>query len=157
MIVVPNPTRSKQRGVAAVEFAIALPLILFLMLATTEFGRVLAQYDTLTKTVRNGCRYVASQASVAGGTTGVVNVTSQVQTDASKLVVYGNTAGTGSALLPGFATSNVTVSDAGNGYVSVSATYAYSPMMGSTLPSFGLGTPISLNFSLTSAVTMKAL
>lgn len=148
-------TAGRQRGLAVVEFALTLPVLLLLMLATAEFGRMLSQYDTLTKAVRDSCRYVASKAAV--GTTYVVSITSQLQGEAGNLVAYGNTNGTGTALLPGLAPSNVTVADAGGGYVSVSATYTYSPMIGNTLPTFGLGNPISLNLSLKTAVTMRAL
>lgn len=145
----------RQRGVAVLEFTIALPLLLFLMLATVEFGRALSQYDTLTKAVRDSCRYIASKAAV--GTTTVVSITPQLQRDGGNLVAYGNVGGTGTALLPGLAPANVTVSDAGNGYVSVSATYTYTPIMGTTLPTFGLTKPISLSLPLQAAVTMRAL
>jgi Flp pilus assembly protein TadG len=149
------PIAGRQHGVAIIEFTIALPVLLLLMLATAELGRVLSQYDTLTKTVRDSCRYVASKAAV--GTTTVVSITPQLQTEAGNLVAYGNINGTGAALLPSLTPATVTVSDAGNGFVSVSATYAYSPMIGNTLPTFGFGNPISLQFSLTTQVTMRAL
>jgi Flp pilus assembly protein TadG len=145
----------RQEGLAVVEFAVTLPVLLLLMLATAEFGRMLSQYDALTKAVRDSCRYVASKAAV--GTTSVVSITAQLQSQAGNLVAYGNINGTGTALLPGLAPSKVTVADAGGGYVSVSATYTYSPMIGNTLPTFGLGNPISLSLSLSTAVTMRAL
>lgn len=143
-----------QRGIAAVEFAIALPLLLFLMLATAEVGRLLSQYDTLTKSVRDGSRYVAAKALQP---TGLIVISSQLSTEASHLVVTGNISGSGTAVLSGLSVSNVTVTDAGGGYVSVSASYAYTPMLGATLPTFGLGTPISLAFPLNATVVMKAL
>ena len=148
-------TAGRQAGLAAVEFAITLPVLLLLMLSIAEFGRMLSQYDTLTKAVRDSCRYVASKAAV--GTTSVVSITPQLQGEAGNLVAFGNINGTGTALLSGLVSSNVTVADAGGGYVSVSATYTYSPMIGKTLPTFGLGNPISLNLSLSTAVTMRAL
>lgn len=144
-----------QSGVAIVEFTIALPLLLFLMLATVEFGRALSQYDTLTKAARNACRYIASKAAV--GSTSVVSITPQLQSDAGNLVAYGNVNGTGMTLLPQLVPGNVSVADAGNGYVSVSVIYPYTPIIGATLPTFGLTNPISLNLSLRTAVTMRAL
>ena len=148
-------TVGTQGGLAMLEFVITLPVLLLLMLATAEFGRMLTQYGTLTKAVRDSCRYVASKAAV--GTTSVVTITPQLQGQAGNLVAYGNINGTGTALLSGLAPANVTVADAGGGYVSVSATYTYSPMIGNTLPTFGLGNPIALNLSLKTAVTMRAL
>lgn len=143
------------RGIATIEFAICAPVLVFLMLATAEVGRLLFQYNTLTKTVRDGVRYAATNASV--GTTRVVNITTQVRTDTRNLVVTGNTAGTGSAVLPGLTVNNITVNDAGNGFVSVVATYTYAPMLGATLPTFGLGAPVNIAIPLTATVVMRAL
>lgn len=148
------PTACRQRGTAMVEFAIALPVLLFMLFATAEFGRMISDYNTLTKSVQDGARYAASTA--AGGSTGVVDITSSVQSAVANLVVSGSTGG-GTPLLPGLSASNVTVADASNGYVSVSATYAYEPMMGATLPTFGLGPPISLTLTFNAATVMPAL
>ena len=138
-----------------VEFAIGLPVLLFLLFATAEAGRLISQYNTLTETVRNGGRYAATKA--AFGTTGVVSITPSIQSAVARLVVTGSTSGTGTPLLPGFSTSNVTVADAGNGYVSVSASYTYQPMVGATLPTFGLGSPINVALTLNAAQVMPAL
>ena len=143
------------RGLATIEFAICAPVLLFLMLATAEVGRVFYQYNTLTKSVRDGARYAIVNASV--GTTRVVNITDQVRNETRNLVVTGNTTGTGTPLLPGLMVDNVTVNDAGNGFVSVAASYNYQPMLGATLPTFGLGTPINLTVSLPATVVMRAL
>lgn len=145
----------RQRGLAMVEFAITLPVLLLLMAATAELGHLIGQYDTLTNAVRDGARYAASAA--ANGSTGLVSITPQIQAAVANLVATGNTGGSGAALLPGLSAANVTVSDAGNGYVSVSAAYTYEPMAGATLPTFGLGNPISLSFTLNAAAVMRAL
>lgn len=155
MRIAPDAHERSQRGIAMVEFAIALPLLLFLMLATAEFGRMLSQYDTLTKAVRDGVRYAASTAVV--GSTGVVYITPAIQTAVANLVATGDVDGSGTPLLPGLTAADVTVTDAGNGYVSVSATYAYQPMLGATLPTFGLGGSIPLAITLNTASVMRAL
>jgi Flp pilus assembly protein TadG len=143
------------RGVATIEVAIALPLLLLLMTATVEIGRLLSQYDTLTKSVRDAARYLASNAAL--GTTGVVNISAQVQSATANLVVSGNVNGTGRSLLPGLAAGNVTVANLGAGYVSVSATYTYQPLLGGALPTFGYGPRIALGFPVTATVVMRAL
>lgn len=148
-------SRHGQRGTAMAEFAIGLPVLLFLLFATAELGRLISQYNTLTKAVRDGVRYAASQA--IGGTTGVISITPAIQTAVANLVVTGSTAGTGAPLLPGFSTSNVNVTDAGSGYVSVSASYTYQPMVGASLPTFGLGAPINLSLTLNAAQVMPGL
>lgn len=148
-------TLRAQRGTAMIEFAIGLPVLLFLLLATAEVGRLISQYNTLNKAVRDGVRYAASKASLGG--TGIVTITPAIQSAVANLVVTGSTTGTGTPLLPGFSTSNVTVTDAGSGYVSVSASYTYQPMVGASLPTFGLGGPVNLAVTLNSAQVMPGL
>lgn len=143
------------RGIATVEFAICAPVLFFLMLATAEFGRVLYQYNTLTKAVRDGARYAAIKASIEAGGTRVVSISTEVRNETRNLVVMGNVAGAGTALLPGLTVDNVTVNDAGSGFVSVTGTYNYIPMLGPTLPSFGLGDPIDLTISLPATTVMR--
>ena len=166
----PLTARWRERGIAATEFVIALPVLLFLMLATAEIGRMLSQYDTLTKAVRDGARYCASVANT--GTSGVVNISnctaagggtggSAPQNATQNLVVFGNTGGAvgsppAAPLLPSLAIGNVTVADAGGNYISVSASYTYRPVLG-TLPTFGLTAPITLAIPLNAAVVMRAL
>ncbi|HEY0685463.1 MAG TPA: TadE/TadG family type IV pilus assembly protein [Steroidobacter sp.] len=145
----------RQRGVATVEFAICIPVLLLLMLATAEIGRMLFQYNTLAKAVRDGARFAATNAAV--GTTRIVNIIPTVYSGTRNLVVTGNTAGTGAALLPGLTVNDVTVNDAGNGFVRVAATYNYVPMVGATLPKFGLGDPLDLTVTLPATVVMRAL
>lgn len=147
--------RGTHSGIALIEFAICAPVLLLLMFATAEVGRLLFQYNTLSKAVRDGARYACSNASV--GTTRIVNITAAVRDQTRNLVVTGNSAGTGTALLPGLTVINVTVADAGNGFVSVSANYTYAPMLGATLPTFGLGDPINLSIGLPATVVMRAL
>jgi len=84
-----------QRGVALVEFALILPLLLLLTLITTEFGRAIYQYNTLTKSVRDATRYLSMQLPET-----------QV-TQARNLAVYGNLEGTGDPLAYGLTTSHV--------------------------------------------------
>jgi hypothetical protein len=51
----------KQKGVAIVEFALVLPVLLVLTFIATEFGRAIWQYNTLTKAVRDSARYLSLQ------------------------------------------------------------------------------------------------
>ncbi len=53
--------------------------------------------------------------------------------------------------------NNVTVTDAGNGFISVAASYTYTPMLGATLPTFGFGAPLNLSRALPATVVMRAL
>lgn len=146
---------SNMRGSASVELAIALPLLLLLMLAAADVGRMLSQYNTLTQAVRGACRYVAAHAGV--GSTGIVSITPDLSAAAANLAATGTANGAGPPLLPGLSSANVTVADAGNGLVSVSVSYTYQPLLGAALPSFGLGGPVSLGLPLEAAAIMRAL
>ena len=147
--------RCGQRGTAIIEFTVALPVLLLMLAATAELGRMLSQYNTLNKAVRDGARYLV--ANTFSGTTGIVTISGSVRTATINLVVTGNTAGNGSALLPNLTAANVTVANLGNGYVSVTASYTYVPMLGATLPTFGLMSPINVAVPLNAAVVMRPL
>lgn len=144
----------KQRGLATLEFAICAPVLLFLMLGTAEVGRLLFQYNTLTKAVRDGARYAASNAATSG--TRIVNLSAQRRTETINLVRTGNIAGTGPALLPGTFAVNITEDD-DTGFLTITATYTFTPIVGSSLPSFGFGDPINLSMTLPATVVMRAL
>jgi Flp pilus assembly protein TadG len=146
-------TNNRQRGVAIIEFAIVLPILLMLVMGTAEFGRAFLQYNALTKSLRDGGRYVAAKA--VKGSTGVVLINANVRTETSNLVAYGNVAGTGTALLPGLAPANVTVAAGAPGSVVVSANYAYLPIF-PWLPLFQFGS-LGTAHTLSAAVTMRAL
>jgi Flp pilus assembly protein TadG len=147
---------SGQRGLAAVEFAIALAVLMAVMLATAEFARAFSQYNTLTKTTRDGVRYLAGRA--LQGTTGTVEITASLETETKNLVVYGNAVGAGAPLLEALGADQVDVTgSAANGTVTVSVDYPYQPMLGAVLPMFGVGADQSLAFNLRSTVVMRAL
>lgn len=141
----------RQRGLATVEFAICAPILFLLMFATAEIGRALFQYNTLVKAVRDGARY-ASTAAI--NTSGVVSITPAMRTATRNLVVTGNIAGTGAPVLPQLTAANVAVTDDDNGFIRVSATYDYQPILG-TLPTFGFGNAIDPSMTLSAAVIMR--
>ena len=87
--------KTRQPGVALVEFAFVLPLLLALSLAAAELGRAVYRYNTTAKTVRDAVRYLSVQTP---GTHAA---------EARNLVVYGNLAGTGPALDSALAAANV--------------------------------------------------
>jgi Flp pilus assembly protein TadG len=148
-------TSKGQSGVAMVEFAVVLPLMLLLILGVAEFGRAFMQYNVLTKSVRDGARHLAQYALF--GSSGTVNIDSQLVFETQNLVVYGNSAGAGSPLLDDFSAGQVAVGDAGGGDVRVDASYPYQPMFGPALTTFGFGPSIPTTFTMQASVTMKAI
>ena len=145
-----------ERGVAAVEFVVTAPFLVFLMLAVAEVGRALVHYSTLSYGVRDSARFVTEHS--INGTTGVVVLSAQTIAEARNLAVYGNTQGFGAPKLPNFQPNQVQVMDAGGDNVRITASYPYQPMLGPWLPGFGVASgPISLNFNMQIAVTVRAI
>ena len=87
--------KTRQKGTAIVEFALILPLLLLLTMITTEFGRAIYQYNTIVKSLRQATRYLSLQTP------------NTKTTEAKNLVVFGNIAGTGTALVPGLTVAKV--------------------------------------------------
>jgi hypothetical protein len=138
--------RLQQRGVALVELAILLPVLLFMMLAIAELGRGFYQYISLNKQVRLGVRYLAANARV--GTTQILQISDAVRLATGNLVVYGNVQGTGTTNLPSLSIQDVSLSISSSNIVAVSVRYAYQPITGLKLPTFGSRDGISLAWNL---------
>lgn len=148
--------RHTQRGVAAVEAAVTLPLLLFLMLAIAEVGTMIMQYNELTKSLRDAARYLAGEAIL--GSTGVIVITPGLDDATRKLAVYGNRLGSGAPIAKGLTTADVTVEDVDGLHVRVSVDYEYRPLLGSAaLPSMGFGSAINVALPLRGSATMRAL
>ncbi|MGH8545495.1 MAG: TadE/TadG family type IV pilus assembly protein [Gammaproteobacteria bacterium] len=110
----------RQRGIATIEFAIAAPVLLLLMLATAELGQAFYTYNTLTKAIRDGARYL-SVASDNGAD--AIDVTSADITATRNIVVFGNTAGTGPAVLGGLTPGQITAEQVDANHVRVAADF----------------------------------
>ncbi|HSW15639.1 MAG TPA: TadE family protein [Ramlibacter sp.] len=92
-----NKTRRirRSRGVALVELALILPVMLVMTFIVTEYGRAIYQYNTLTKSVRDAARYLSFQTPETH------------RAQARNLLVYGNLGGTGTPLALGLTAANV--------------------------------------------------
>jgi len=151
----PGHRRDTQKGVAIVEFTIILPIMLFMILVVAEFGRAFMYYNTLTRAVRDSARYVASHA--LKGQSQVVEIDANLIQDAQNLVDYGNSAGSGTPTILAASAGTVSITDEGDGVISVLASYPYTPMLGSILPDFARGGGMSTVFTMHAEVTMKAI
>jgi Flp pilus assembly protein TadG len=94
--------RSRQHGVAAVEFALLLPLLILMIFGTTELGRAIYSYNTLDKSVRVAGRHLSQHGPGEAA----------IATQARCLAVYGSTVCSGSPVAPGLTTGMVTICDA---------------------------------------------
>ncbi|TLM85467.1 pilus assembly protein [Pseudarthrobacter sp. NamE2] len=72
-----------ERGAAAVEFAILLPLLLMLVLGTIEFGRAYNAQITLTNAARDGVRVMAIANDPTAAKTAAKNAAASVSTSIS--------------------------------------------------------------------------
>jgi Flp pilus assembly protein TadG len=151
--------RQSQSGLAMVEFALSVPVLLLLMFGTFEFGHFLIQYSTLNDAVRNASRYVAGKA--LGGSTDTLltgAAWSSLATQGTNLAIFGNIAGTGAPVLPSLNAANIikVTPDVVDKYITVTAAYPYQPLFGAAIPTF-MGGSISTKFTLNISVTMSAL
>lgn len=154
----------RQQGLAMVEFTLALPLLLLLLLAFGEFGRMIYQYNVLLQASRDADRFIASKAW--DSTLGAVSLTNALQADTKNVAVYGVPANTGTAVVSGLTTGMVTVSALGADpahpdHVRVTITYTFCPVIGGgnctgSLPGF-FGNPIALSIPLVATTVMRAL
>jgi len=94
--------RKSERGASLVEFAIAATVFLTVTFAVLEFGRALWVYNALADAARKGARYA------------VLHDATSID-DVKRMVVYGNTAGTGNPVVDNLSVTNVDVTYPGFG------------------------------------------
>jgi Flp pilus assembly protein TadG len=145
--------RHDERGVQLLELAIVMPIMLLLFAAVAEFGRYFYEYTTLAKGTRVGARYLVSKS--------VTSTTTDWKDNAKKLVVYGNTAGTGTPILTGLSIDNVDVQYVG-GTTGIPDMVKVSIINYPHASVFDLGrmlnnTSLSLNVDVKPSVTMRYL
>ena len=139
-----------ERGTQLVELAIVVPIFVILFGATAEFGRYFYEYTTLAKASRAGARYLATAA-----------VNSAEDTNAKNIVVYGNSAGSGSPIYYGMTTANVVITRQG-GVPVLPQTVKVGITGIKHQPLFDLGallniSAFSLNIDVKPSVTMRYL
>ncbi len=121
---------SNQRGIAAVESLITLPILILILTVIVEFGSAYIRYNTLSKSVQNAVRFSIRDVY------GTFDPYSIADTSFIKnMVVYGKKVVTDSdqPILNSFTTDDVTVtydsSDEDEKYVVVTASYTYVPIL----------------------------
>ena len=143
-----------QQGVALVEFTLVLPLLLLLLLAFGEFGRMLYQYNVLLQASRDAGRFVASQAW--NTTLGGITLNNTLLTQTKNVAVYGVPSTAGTAVVSGLTTAEVDVVTEGIDHVRVTISHTFSPVIGTVIPGF-FGASTSLGIELVATTVMRAL
>jgi len=147
--------RHNEDGIQLVEVAIVIPILLMMFGAVAEFGRYFYEYTTLAKAARVGARYMSTKT--------VKKTQADWVLATKRLVVYGNTAGTGTPIMPGLAVENIDVKLEGGTYeppsTGVPATVTVTIINYSHQPIFDLGkltkiSGLSTNVAVKPSVTM---
>lgn len=149
----------RQHGMALVEAAIALPLLLLVLIPVGEVVRAFVQYSILAHHTRSAVRYTAERA--IDDTTGVPEIGAELAAAARNIVVYGSPVAGGPTVLPGLTLAQVSppVITAG-GDVFITVTHPYQSMLplGGRLPAFGYAADLTLaNLPLTVSYSMRPL
>jgi Flp pilus assembly protein TadG len=148
-------SKRAQRGVAAIEMAITLPVLLLMLVATAELGRAFHQYNSLTKAIRNGARYLASEAY--DNTLGILDLSDAKRVATKNLVVYASTAGGSDPVVDGLDVADVTITQVDSSHFEVSVSFSYQPLF-FRIPVFGYSaSDIDTGVTLNASATMRAL
>jgi Flp pilus assembly protein TadG len=137
-----------ERGTQLVELAIVIPIMIMLLGATAEFGRFFHAYTTLLKGTRAAARYLVSQPPGAGDAA------------ARNLLVYGNTAGTGTPVASGLTTANVKITPVKTGGTTQTTTveiqdFIYDPLF--DLGKLTQSSTLSLSVNVGAKSTMRQI
>jgi len=88
-----------------VEFALAAGVLVPLFAGTFQFGYMFYVYNNLESAVHGGARYAAMRSYNSSNSTPSVAYSTAVK----NMVVYGNSAGTGSPVVSGLGVANVEI------------------------------------------------
>lgn len=154
--------RPRQRGLAMVEFSIGAPVLLLLLLAVGEFGRMLSNYNVLLHASRDAARYAAHNAW--NSTTGKIDK-EKVKVVVENFSVYGLPSAASTPLLRGLSADLVELTACAPEnelivcdfeHIQVTIRYTFQPVIGSVLPNF-FGEDIPLGMELVATTVMRVL
>jgi hypothetical protein len=103
----PCPKKDNRRGNTLVEAAMFIPILLTLLVATEQLGRLTYTYYSLKKALYTAARYVGTQQGVNFCDASDPNIVA-----AQNLAVTGTTDGSGAPLIFGFTTDMITITAA---------------------------------------------
>ncbi|GEA51789.1 hypothetical protein VIN01S_25930 [Vibrio inusitatus NBRC 102082] len=134
----------KQKGLAAIEMVLVMPVMLILLVGVFEISRIFIQYTTLNKAVQAGARYALIDIYGAQSQ-GAIAEEAQIK----NVVVYGKRTTGSDSILTGLTASDVNINST-TSHITVSAVYAYMPIF-AKIPF----TTTSLSMNLTASASMR--
>jgi Flp pilus assembly protein TadG len=169
MLLFKQSIKKLQTGAALVEFAIVVPLLLLLVVGISEFGYAYYHLNILNKSVQDGARYfsdskIARYDGSAYDPNYPINVTTTTNssniTRTQNLVMYGNIAGTGNALMPpnngsGYTTPIIPTIPSAN-HIQLTVQYHHNFILGNALHNLTFGAvPNVFNMTATSVLRVE--
>lgn len=139
--------KNYQRGLAAVEFILVLPVLLMLSVLVIDVCRAFIQYTEVNKALQNGARYAVVD------TYGTLDFDSIAdETNIKNVVVYGTPSASSTPVIDYIAVEDIVITPptSTNKTVTLSATYNYVPIF-ATLPFSNS----SLQFSIGASASMR--
>ncbi|HHX8583358.1 TadE/TadG family type IV pilus assembly protein [Vibrio diabolicus] len=139
--------KNYQRGLAAVEFILVLPVLLMLSVLVIDVCRAFIQYTEVNKALQNGARYAVVD------TYGTLDFDSIAdETNIKNVVVYGTPLASSTPIIDYIAVEDIVITPptSTNKTVTLSATYNYVPIF-ATLPFSNS----SLQFSIGASASMR--
>lgn len=142
----------EQKGLAAIEFALAMPAMMIILAGVLEVGNIFMQYNSLTRVVQAGARFAVTESF---GTAGVkcTDIKGKL-TSIQNVVVYGKATGGSDAALDSFTVSDVSVNcdeTDSDRVATVTADYDYTPKLAPSIPF----TQTSFSFTLSASSVMR--
>ncbi len=117
----------KQFGLAAVEFLVTLPVLLFIFTVVIEFGNAFIRYSTLNKSVQNAVRFAVVDIYGTSTSDAIAN-----EADIKNMVLYGkktfSEGETPTPILDSLTLENISVTKTGD-YVVISANYDFESIL----------------------------
>lgn len=146
-----SKAKQKQTGLAAVEFVVSAPIMIFMFMFVVELASALIQYNTMAKMVQNGVRHatvelLGTASSQPCNQEGMVNATKDI-------VVYGKVvvptdpdaepdpSPTPSPILDSITKDKVSVTCL-DSYITVTITHEYIPQIIESHSGFDFAVPL---------------
>ncbi|KGY12563.1 hypothetical protein NM22_10345 [Vibrio tubiashii] len=134
--------KKNQSGLAAVEFVISAPILIFIFMAIVELASALIEYNTMAKMVQNGVRHATVE--LLGTSSSNPCSQSSVVSSTKDIVVYGQIIASGSTASPildsiGKEKVSVTCSSS---YITVTITHEYAPQITAFVSDFDFSVPL---------------